>query len=541
MSTIDVAEILRASREGPPVKRPRKEEAPSSSNGDGPMDAASMLAALEGSQEEIQQVDEALLKKLTLQLEKRWMRNREMRVKHSDDPPKFMDSELELNTAIQELHCLPAEPDLFDLFIQLKGPNLLVSLLTHENSDIIGAALNLIKELIEDDGAEEEDEKDGVTAIVNALLQSNILDSIVSALTRLDESNEDDADAVHYALKVVDMLLEMKAEVVEEDVVSSSLFQWVLKRSCHRGPFDANKQYASELLSVILQQSEKAKSRLSDKVDGMDLLLRALAAYKKKDPSSGDEKELMENMFDSLCAALMWKGNRKKFLEGEGLQLMNLMLRERKQSRQSALKVLDHATTGPEGADNCAKFVEILGLRTLFPLLMRTPAKAKRKDTTPDEHEEHVVAILSSLMRSCEDASRVRIMQKFTEHEHEKVDRAVELLLKYRDRVQKWESKQGEVEDPELFYLDKMDAGLYTLQNTVLVLSEVCVHMNSARIRAIKLLKMKSGEERLTKHLVPTLAEYQENLGEDADTERDRVDLLIAKLTAAEKAAANAN
>lgn len=27
------------------------------------------------------------------------------------------------------------------------------------------------------------------------------------------------------------------------------------------------------------------------------------------------------------------------------------------------LKVLDHATTGPEGADNCAKFVEILGTR----------------------------------------------------------------------------------------------------------------------------------------------------------------------------------
>lgn len=80
------------------------------------------------------------------------------------------------------------------------------------------------------------------------------------------------------------------------------------------------------------------------------------------------------------------------------------------------------------------------GLRTLFPLLMRTPVKGKRKDTTPDEHEEHVVAvsegeggggggekrkgplqILSSLMRWCEDASRVRIMQKFTEHEHEKV------------------------------------------------------------------------------------------------------------------------
>ena len=57
------------------------------------------------------------------------------------------------------------------------------------------------------------------------------------------------------------------------------------------------------------------------------------------------------------------------------------------------LQVLDHATTGPEGRENCDKFVEILGLRTLFPLFMRSPAAKKRKDTSLDEHEEHVCAV----------------------------------------------------------------------------------------------------------------------------------------------------
>ena len=33
-------------------------------------------------------------------------------------------------------------------------------------------------------------------------------------------------------------------------------------------------QFASELLSVILQQSEKARARLTEKIDGVDLLLR---------------------------------------------------------------------------------------------------------------------------------------------------------------------------------------------------------------------------------------------------------------------------
>lgn len=83
----------------------------------------------------------------------------------------------------------------------------------------------------------------------------------------------------------------------------------------------------------------------------------------------------------------------EKFLDGEGLQLMNLMLREKKQARQSALKVLNHATSGDEGIENCNKLVEMLGLRTIFPLFMRTPSKTKRKDTTPDEHEEHVCTV----------------------------------------------------------------------------------------------------------------------------------------------------
>lgn len=116
----------------------------------------------------------------------------------------------------------------------------------------------------------------------------------------------------------------------------------------------------------------------------------------------------MENLFDAVCASLLYAPNRSKFVDGEGCELMNLMLREQKQSRESALKVfvnlfilflkvLNYVTAGPEGKDSCLKFVKIYGLRTLFPLFMRTPSKGKRKETTKDEHEEHVCAVRSSL------------------------------------------------------------------------------------------------------------------------------------------------
>ena len=51
-------------------------------------------------------------------------------------------------------------------------------------------------------------------------------------------------------------------------------------------------------------------------------------------------------------------------------------------SRNSALKVIDHALSGKEGIENCEKFIEILGLRTLFPLFMKTPKRNKKSGHT---------------------------------------------------------------------------------------------------------------------------------------------------------------
>ena len=49
--------------------------------------------------------------------------------------------------------------------------------------------------------------------------------------------------------------------------------------------------------------------------------------YKRRDPASNEETELMENLFDCLCVALMHPANRQKFLDGEGPQLMILILK----------------------------------------------------------------------------------------------------------------------------------------------------------------------------------------------------------------------
>lgn len=50
-------------------------------------------------------------------------------------------------------------------------------------------------------------------------------------------------------------------------------------------------------------------------------------AYKRQDPVGGDEEEYLENLFDSLCSALLYPPNRTLFEKAQGLELMLLCIR----------------------------------------------------------------------------------------------------------------------------------------------------------------------------------------------------------------------
>ena len=47
---------------------------------------------------------------------------------------------------------------------------------------------------------------------------------------------------------------------------------------------------------------------------------------------------MLQNLFDVLCTAVMAPGNKEKFVGAEGLELMLLMMKSKKQCRTSALK-----------------------------------------------------------------------------------------------------------------------------------------------------------------------------------------------------------
>ena len=146
----------------------------------------------------------------------------------------------------------------------------------------------------------------------------------------------------------------------------------------------------------------------------------------------------MENLFDCLCSCLMLTSNKPRFLDAEGVELMLIVVREKMQARRSALKALDYACLGVEGAGICERLIERLGLKSVFAAYMKkgTKSSKKLKGYDGNEEEAHVISIISSLFKNVgPGVNRDRLLAKYSENEFEKVDRLVELHFQYVDRV----------------------------------------------------------------------------------------------------------
>nr|CAH8864358.1 unnamed protein product [Trichobilharzia regenti] len=510
------------------------------------------------------EVTETTVRRLTVLLEKRALTNQEARTKFPDQPKRFMQSEVELQETLEEMQILAANPELYPILAEQTRPvSLLLGLLSHENTDISLSVIDLLHELLEPTCLKEAG-LGKVNTFLEVLFSGQLIQSLIQNITRLDETKKDEADGVHKTLGIIESLLEIRPDM-NVIMANQGLFAWLLRRLQRRPIFDKNKLYVSELLSILLQMDEANRRQLGE-VDGIDILLQQLSVYKRHDPNSREEIELMLNLFDCLCSSLMLTENKDRFLKGEGIQLMNLMLREKHMSRDSALRVLDyalcpvsptasqtsselelpqkpHSSVDPEAVvvANCSKFVEILGLRTIFPLFMHTPrehalrstsSKSKTKPKvisgpTSAEMEEHVINIVSALLRHCPEAFKSRVLAKFVENDHEKVDRLIELHLKYIDIVKetdnkveamrknykRWIGYTADEIETELM-LKRLEGGLLPLQVLDVIILDVCVNGASTVLeRVLHLLRMRSIS---MNSILNTVQEYLDNLGDES-------------------------
>ena len=75
---------------------------------------------------------------------------------------------------------------------------------------------------------------------------------------------------------IVENIIDTKPDVANTIVQNTDLMQFLVKRVDKAKPFDANKLYASELLSILLQADEDNQQKLAS-LDGLEALLQAVS------------------------------------------------------------------------------------------------------------------------------------------------------------------------------------------------------------------------------------------------------------------------
>lgn len=435
-----------------------------------------------------EKIDSAWLRKLGLNFEKKISKNAELRAKFEGDPQKFMGSEADLDADIKALSILTEHPELYGEFAKLGCVASLVGLLAHENTDIAIDAVEIISELTDEDV---EAEQEQWNEIVDAMVEADLLDLLVSNFARFNESNESDRSGVYHALSVLENMAS-RTSLAEKIGQDTTVLKWLLGRIPKReSPVSQNKQYSAEVLAILLQSSPINRRKLCE-LDGVDLLLQILAAYRKRDPLKGtEEEEFVENIFDSLTCVVDEPEGKQKFVEAEGVELCLIMIKEGKMSKSRALRLIDHALGGQSGAEVCEKLVEAAGLKVVFGMFM------KKQD---GQTTEHLLGIFSSLLRllPANSAGRIRTLAKFVEKEYEKLGKLVKLRRDYAARLDavdkeiRAEQVKMDVEEREEMADEwlgrRLDAGLFCLQTIDVVLAWLVAEDDGAKKKIESLL-----------------------------------------------------
>uniref|UniRef100_A0AAV1UUC7 Beta-catenin-like protein 1 N-terminal domain-containing protein n=1 Tax=Peronospora matthiolae TaxID=2874970 RepID=A0AAV1UUC7_9STRA len=491
--------------------------------------AAQISAVVDGAEEqEGDTLDARSLKSMANSLLKQVQRNALDREKHADEPLKFLESELALDLQLKRWQQVAAKPELFGVMMELQVPRVLLGLFGHENADIQLAVLSLLAELTEVDDAVES--LGSARELAHHLVDEKLLPLLINNLFRLaaaaddvekdGQKAEEETLGMYHSLQILENLIDLEPHVCVEVAVKTEVLPFLLQQVVPTREFSENKLYASEILSILLQsgaepraefaawsrkerrkeETETDKNRQNRSVNLVDDLLQAISPYRKKNPASDEEEEMVGNLVNALCSALLVSEAQTQFRHLEGLELLLRCMKDRRQFVfGSALRGLDHALMG--NARNCERMIEIGGLCSVFSVFMGRLGKHKScsnsKSNKVNERalqEENVVSIIASMCAWVRQDAPAdvydRLHGKFVENDMEKIDRLVDLFAKYHERVERSnhvDEMEAEGEDEESRYLRRLDAGLFVLERIAFVVAHLC-HF-SKKLRAYVMIK----------------------------------------------------
>jgi len=432
-------------------------------------------------------------------LQKSLDRNQMKRAQRSDDPSHFMESEVALYEHISTLKAIAADPVRLYGHVEL---DTIWALLVHENIDIVVAVVSVLLEWMEVDLVNSEGEVvEGMAKLASRIAKDGA-DYLVGNLGRLESATESDAvgKGPDDILSLFDTLLEMDIEcqtttgnglsIAASLTNDGNLLGWLFSKmdSASIG------QRALEVLTSLLSREEvhakypnMAKLKPyestvaeddsnpnSKPIDGIEALLQIIGPFRKRQPTTVEEQEQLENACIILQSCLTFsRCNVQAFLDGQGIELVIRCLKEKVYAGGVCLKLLYFSGNHADYKKACETLVEKGFLRYALPLWMgkyvpnNTNGLSKSKKPSRSWTSNIKTAcgnILYALAKHLDDSSpqdaKARFLTKFTQAECCKY--LVNLCLKYDEKARLAEYDfYREVEDDDM---DEEEATLGALE-----------------------------------------------------------------------------
>uniref|UniRef100_A0A6A7G4X4 Beta-catenin-like protein 1 n=2 Tax=Hirondellea gigas TaxID=1518452 RepID=A0A6A7G4X4_9CRUS len=459
---------------------------------------------------EVAPIDTGRLTTLVATLEKAILKNQQMRVKYADEPRRFMESEQAVDEAVKSMHELAAAPYLYSKFVRLNGARLFVTLLAHENTDIVLDVITLLNELTDPSSVMEDE---NALELIETLMDLNVFHLLIQNLARLTGS-EEDVRGIYQTLGVLENITEIEPEYCLRLCNSTKILRFLVS-NIQKNAFNENNFYCAELLAMFLN-IQNSLSESVGKLNIVTILVEVFKGFLRKPIDSKEQLEYCENLFDILAVCFNLKEIKSSVIEtGCLLMLIRMIHKKRLQFRSGALRVLNHCLS--DNAENCREFIRQKGLKAIFSVYMRKEKRAKPKyHAEEDTNEEHIISIFVQLFIHLSDIDYARLLRKFQENECEKIDRLIELHDKYLTRFENSEKtlvQQPDDVDKEQLYYARLEKGLFALQLIDLVIGLVCsAGDKKMKERVYQVLHQQDSDINDVKR---TLTEYHAHLGTD--------------------------
>eukprot|EP00892_Ulva_mutabilis_P003222 jgi/Ulvmu1/12900/UM098_0088.1 len=425
---------------------------------------------------DLENIDDRGIKRIVAGIERRIRRNQELRLKHADDPRRFLDSELELNELLTKLSALAGEPELYNQLVDQKSVPLLLELLQHENVDVVLAVVELLRDLTDADSVEDLDEE--CIRLVAAIMDATGIDLLIARLSMFQETSEEIGNAVTAMLTCFQNMGDVDPRVLTALSEHQLLVPWLVDRIyvVKNRKFDENKGLAAEMLATLAQFSMPCRKKLIAE-GAMDKLMVTMSGYRKikKPLKEKSEEEFVLELCNIFSACCIEASGKQQFLEYEGVELMLIMLKNRQFFRIGCIKVLAHATTEfQRTADLCVESKGMPGLPPLFGIFMGKNKTAGVKPNSDDARQqlEGVTSVIANLMHYTKRSNCERVASKFVENEFEKADRLMEVFFQYQRRIKATLDRlkrRDDMDEDEDMDAELREAGHFMLQQMSLI------------------------------------------------------------------------